>query len=203
MIDIFSVAEQTPHGEFFKFEKIGDQIQGTFIDAYETQDSYGNDQRVVVLKDSNDKVWNIGIRIGTVFHKESLPMILGEIIGFRYDRDVPSKVKKGTNAKVINIYRDPSVIDQRWLAERAERRKDIESVGERVDTEEEVTSDVTGGDDDDPSVVAIRTLAMTKGLTTEDQSVEEQDEAIQEYAGMEYGEENNTKIIIKLSSLSL
>ena len=54
-IDIFDAAPPL-QGEFFKFQVVGDKVQGTYIDYQEGLDGYNNEQAIYVLKDAEAKV---------------------------------------------------------------------------------------------------------------------------------------------------
>lgn len=117
-INIFDSAARQK-GEFKKFDAVGDSIQGTYIDAYEAVDSYNNEQLVVVLKDKEGKIWNVGIRKkSTILMDRMKPIKFGQIIGFRFEEERPSKAMPGRMAKIINVYHDPKFVDEVWLAEK-------------------------------------------------------------------------------------
>ena len=117
MPDIFdSVGPQG--GEFIKFVNVGDSVQGTYIDSYESTDGFGNQQMVYVLKDSNGKIWNVGIKMSTEFVISKMKEAnYGYIVGFRFDGTKESKRYPGKTAKLVNPYFDSKFVDHAWLAE--------------------------------------------------------------------------------------
>ena len=117
MPDIFdSVGPQ--NGEFVKFQNVGDAVQGTYIDSYESTDGFGNQQMVYVLKDSNGKIWNVGIKMSTEFVISKMKEAnYGYIVGFRFDGTKESKRYPGKTAKLVNPYFDSKFVDHAWLAE--------------------------------------------------------------------------------------
>lgn len=118
-INIFSSAKPQS-GEFFKFKNVGDAIQGTYIDQREGIDGFQNPQIIYVLADASGKVWNLGFRkTANITHEKMASVRFGQIIGFKFDEEKPSKRTPGTKIKIINIYSDPKVVDQAWLNQRS------------------------------------------------------------------------------------
>jgi hypothetical protein len=114
-IDIFSSAKPQG-GEFFKFQNVGDSIQGTYIDVRVGTDSFGNQQTIYVLQDSTGKVWNLGFRQSSmIIHERMAGIHFGQIVGFRFDEHRESKKNPGTKAKIIRIYADSKMLDHEWL----------------------------------------------------------------------------------------
>jgi hypothetical protein len=105
MTNIFD--EAAPRGEFKKFQNIGDEIQGTYIDKHEGTDGYGNQQMIYVLKDSDQKVWNVAFRkTNTIMNEQMNNVHFGQIIGFRFEEIRPSKKEGSRDAKIIRLYAD-------------------------------------------------------------------------------------------------
>lgn len=216
-------------GEFKKWEKISDEVQGTYIDTRDGVDTYGNDQRIYVLRDKEGKVWNVAFKkTNTVILDRMEGVRLGQIIGFRYEEDRPSKAMPGTTAKIIRIYQSPSIVDRAWLAEQEEIKKtfgtvDVGTNGQSFDaplqpqpttvddTSEavapgtpEATVDVTAPAEEvsteQTPLQAIRSLAVTQRLNTADMPEAEQDASIVNFAGISLVKDNYTDIIIKLTN---
>ena len=211
------------NGEFFKFKNVGDSVQGTYIDVRNGVDSFGNQQTIYVLQDSNGKVWNLGFReTASVIHERMKGIRFGQIVGFRYDEERDSKRKPGTKVKIIRIYADPKFVDHEWL----EHEKEIEKnyIKPLAPVSEEINpNDVFGDEEEEFKVPAnataetgalptqkqdkpkneaidsIRNLAKTKGLTNETMTEEEADNVIEKYTGLKLEEANLTKIIISLT----
>ncbi len=117
-VDIFeSSVPQT--GEFKKWVKIGDAVQGTYIGVNEGVDSYGNEQMIYTLKDRDGKIWNIGIKktVGVVVDRMSNAKF-GYIVGFRYEEDRVGKKPGLQPAKIVRVYYDSLIIDKEWVAQR-------------------------------------------------------------------------------------
>lgn len=212
-INIFKSGSQPQRGEFFKFAEIGDEIQGTYIDLQTGVDSYGNQQNIYVLKASDGKIWSVGVRLQNTILISDIDKRAkyGQIIGFRYDRSVPSKKMPGKYAKVINLYADPRCIDKAWMEEQKkldmeygvtqgpEEISNNEFATPQAATPLETNMPAPAKKQKNDAIEAIRNLAKTKGLTGDSMSALEADTAIEKYTGLELSEANLTKIIIALT----
>ena len=214
-VNIFDNENAQPlSGEFFSFNKIGDAIQGTYVDQRKGTDTFGNEQNIYVLIDDQDKVWNCGFRIssvtGQIIAERMAAAEKGVIVGFRFDSEKPSKVKPGVMAKVINVYFDPKVIDSEWMTKRKQSEAKQLADGEINDadipfgapadaTPVTGSAPTTDAKPQNAAIDAIRQLARTKGLTSEDQDEAAADAVIESYTGLSLTEENLTKIIIALT----
>ena len=220
-IDIFQLTK--PRGEFFKFQKVGDQIQGTYIDSFESMDGYGNEQIVYVLLDANKKVWNVGMKKKIVNIIEKMSHVkYGQIVGFTFTglgKESMVNGMKRNPTKFYGVVSDPRVVDHEWLKEQedlysrfgastAEDNKsdiDLNKVSFSVPEDAGPIQQNLPKTKAEPAVaaneavVAIRNLAKTKGLTTEAMTDDEADKTISAYTGLPLIEENLTKIIIALT----
>ena len=117
-IDIFTSAIPQA-GEFKKWLKIGDSVQGTYINAREGVDGYGNEQMIYVLKDRDGKIWNIGVKktVGVVIERMQGAKF-GYVVGFRYEEDRPAKQVGAQPAKIVRVYYDSLIVDKDWIAQR-------------------------------------------------------------------------------------
>ena len=73
-VNIFDEAPNLK-GEFKKWTKVGDSLQGTFVDVYDAIDTYNNPQKVFVLIDSEGKTWNVGFRLTNVVVLERMEKV--------------------------------------------------------------------------------------------------------------------------------
>lgn len=220
-MNIFDVA-QPQAGEFFRFVKVGDSVQGTYIDSRQAIDSFNFPQTIYVIKDKDGKIWNLGFRdTSTIIHDRMKQIRKGQIVGFRFDEERDSKKNPAIKAKIIRIYADPKAVDQVWLAEQKEIEKnfpsspivgtahtdaaDVGNVDEELgfnqlgDEETGDLSSVSVEPETNEAFNAVRTLAKTKGLVKETDSDVIANVLIEQYAGLELKEENLTKIIIALT----
>ena len=226
-INIFDEAKP---GTFFKFEKVGDAIQGTYIGKSKGKSKF-NDQIIYIIQDKSGNVWNIGFPVNRgIVHERMNSILFGQIVGFRLDEMRPTD--KGNDAKIIRIYADPKFIDKEWLKSQRELGVDpnngshsspVNPVGEEEDAEPkdpqlfngqpffvapEDANPSTGGlpkTEEKPkndAIDAIRNLAVTKGLVTSTMPQEAMDETIEQYTGLKMEEANLTKIIIKLTGFT-
>lgn len=221
-INIFDSA--TPqNGEFFAFKKVGDAVQGTYIDKKTGIDGYNNPQTIYVIKDADGKIWNIGFKdTSTIIHERMNGIHMGQIVGFKYDEERESKKNPGLNkAKIIRVYADPKFVDTVWLDEQkrlaelfgnapkhSQATHTVDEIVEEVDEDKPPFNSTVGSNgalqvdskSRDDAFTTLRQLAMTKGLINEIMSDSEADEAIALYAGMPMTEENLTKLIMKVVS---
>ena len=227
-INIFDSAARQK-GEFKKFDTVGDSIQGTYIDAYEAVDSYNNDQLVVVLKDKDAKIWNVGIRKkSTILMDRMKPIKFGQIIGFRFEEERPSKAMPGRMAKIINVYHDPKFVDEVWIAEKKKQDEmfggitsapsftpeapayapttapEASPVAGAVPASTTVNAGTTDGTLAATSSVVqeqARKIAVSIGLAPESATAEVVDEKIFEATGLKVSEADPSELITKLATL--
>jgi hypothetical protein len=204
-LDVFSMG-MPQKGNFFYFKEVGDQIKGTYVDMYEGVDSFNNEQYIYIIKDDKGEFWRIGFRkSNSVMHDEMSKKSFGDIIGLRYEEDRPSKKYKGKTAKIIRVYpyHKKGPVDEAWLAERG-----MPTSAPAADVEEEIRPVSTGvvqeqQEDifaEEDSFDAVRNLAKTKGLVTDQMTKEEANAAIIAYTKLPMVEENMASIIISLTS---
>jgi len=90
---------------WFKFDKIGARVMGIvteIFDAPSTNPIYP-DQRVFVLQQEDGSMINATIKKTSKFLMEkTADVVVGDTIGFSYDKDIPAKVKGFNPAKSIN-----------------------------------------------------------------------------------------------------
>lgn len=209
-------------GEFKKWDKVGAEVQGTYVDVREGVDGYGNDQMIYVLKDKEDHIWNVAFKkTNTIIIDRMSGARLGMIVGFRFEEERPSKKVEGVNAKIIRVYYSVNIVDKEWLEEQKKIQEQFGGPAETIAPPTPKTStpegpvpttvtDATpvqpgapeapaGTPPADGPLQAVRDLAITQGLTTAEQSVEDQDKTIVKFVGTPLVEENLTDTIIKLT----
>jgi hypothetical protein len=111
-----NIFDEAKPGAFFKFEKVGDAVQGTYIGKMRGRSKFNNGESTIiyVLQDKNKNVWNISfVESKTVVHERMKDIFFGQIVGFRFDEERASQL--GNPAKIIKIYADPKFIDQGWI----------------------------------------------------------------------------------------
>lgn len=214
-VNIFEKASPNS-GEFFKFKNVGDSIQGTYINKSEGVDSFNNTQLIYAVKDSEGKVWNVAFRKEAAFVNERMEGIrFGQIVGFRFDEERDSKKMPGKKAKIIRIYADEQFVDQDWI----NARKNLDSCSGQEETsveESEIEAAMNDAfkapadavaasgvlpeeDKKNNALEAVRQLARTKGITSSELPIQEQDNLIVAFSGLPLTEENLTQVIIKIT----
>lgn len=227
---IFDNAASTERGEFFKFVTAGDKISGTYIEVFDNIDGFNNEQRVYVLKDSDGKIWNVGIKKWNRGILETMEkQRLGQIIGFTYVGDKESK-KSHRMFKDIKVSADARFYDKAWLQQQQDIVKAFEGLpkpsevvpGKVDNLQNDVdaaplqdavplktgivhsntgpVTDVDQGTMTMDSLLAVRSLARSKGLTNDSMSDSGCDKAIFAYTQLPYAQENLTAIIVKISA---
>jgi hypothetical protein len=91
---------------WFKFEKIGDAIKGTLV-GKRKQEGEGDfpDQIIYELNTEDGDFVNVGFSVnkkGT--HERMRNVKFGQIVGFKYEADIPAKTKGYAAAKAIGVY---------------------------------------------------------------------------------------------------
>lgn len=139
---------------WMSFKKIGDKIEGTLIARRTVLNQLsGKDQIIYELKCPKDteilvngeknlsmfeEYWNVGGKPGIDMLMKRVK--LGQIVGFEFIEERPSK-QSGMNAlKVIQVYANPTIVDEEWIKSQDEIS---------VDPEDE---DVFGKDKDEEEV---------------------------------------------------
>lgn len=205
-VDIFKSTSAAPqNGEFFKFTKIGDGIQGTYVDRREGKDGYQNDQVIYVLKDKEGKLWNAAFRASSiVIHERMKNVKLGQIVGFKYDSDgtVKRGPKAGTTFRIINPYADPKLIDKEWLAEHPDATLSVLVTStDSSDVSPVEVSTPQESEIEEASLKTIIDLARSKGLGFDASDTDREiAQAVQDFTELELTDENVPKIIIKLTT---
>lgn len=105
--DIFN-DENVPESNWFKFEKVGDKIQGVLAEnPYIKEDKSGEygDQKVFPIQTADGDVVNVGIRVDKDFVIQRTNKVRrGDKIGFLFKEEIPAKQKGYSPAKSIVPY---------------------------------------------------------------------------------------------------
>lgn len=114
-IDIFKDGKEISY-TWATFKDIGDSFQGTYIGKSKAIDSYSNPQTVYELLQKGGGVIRVGFRdTKTPIHDRMNNIRFGQIVGFKYTEDVPSKEKGRSPMKNIRIFADAKLVDEAWL----------------------------------------------------------------------------------------
>ena len=111
--DIFD-EENMIKGNWAKFEKIGDNISGTYISKRTSFNQLkGEDQNIYELLTEEGEIWNVGSK--AAIDEQMRHVKLGQIVGFKYIAE--GKTRPGFNpAKIIKVFARPDLVDKEWLA---------------------------------------------------------------------------------------
>lgn len=86
---------------WFKFENIGDAIGGEVVDMFFQPDNGNGAQRVFTLKRTNGEIWNVGLKWNSHTQSRTDQVQIGDMLGLRFDKEIPPKVKGHSPAKSI------------------------------------------------------------------------------------------------------
>lgn len=98
--------ENKPESNWFKFEKVGDTIMGYLVEVKDKEgDGDFPPQRVFTLKTKEGDLINVGISLKKDYIiGRANSAKLGDILGFKFEKEIPPS-KKGFNAaKSIEVY---------------------------------------------------------------------------------------------------
>lgn len=123
-MSIFS-EENKAGNKWFKFTNVGDRIEGTLISINVRQNKLsGLDQTVYELLDEDGQVWNIGSKPAIDRNLNRVrPVQLGQIIGFEFASEIPSKETGKSPTKIITVYANPNIVNEKWLKEYQEAKQ--------------------------------------------------------------------------------
>ena len=114
---------------YFKFERPGDAIEGTFVNLIKDRPSKNPGwpmQDLVGIKIANGEIWYASVKHTNIKMLETVRGLkLGQIIGFKFLENRPSK-SGGNDFKLIHLAQDPSIVDQAWLNEQEANRQKIQ-----------------------------------------------------------------------------
>lgn len=217
-IDIFSSVASTTGGDFFSFKEVGDSIQGTYINVRESVDSFGNTQFLYIIKDKNNKIWNVAFRkTNNVINEQMMAVKFGQIIGFKLSEKRPSTKTPGGFMKIIDVHQDLRIVDDEWLNMRGNisqnmsntnnvQEEDVPDFGDNKRIEQTfdalTTQPVQPPSKEKVAIEAILSLAKNKGLVGEGMSIDDMSKAIEAHTGLSLTSENLTQIILKITSFT-
>ena len=210
MPSIFDNPDNRMSNKSFKWEKIGDKLEGTLVGKRSVIIQDNNDNNVEKLiyeiKTPDGEFWNVWDKPSIRTQMERVK--LGQIIGFEFVEERPNKRNPGLNkAKIIQVWSNAKIVDEGWIKEHREEAIDESTV---ID---EPTSDESGVDSlvSDPNAFSpneetspvdlreeINKLAMLKlGITI----ISDIPVKVMERTGIAYIEENFPRILEALKQL--
>ena len=95
-----------PKSNWFKFEKVGDKVVGTYMEKYEKKGAEGfQDQIVYVLETPEGDIVSVGIKALNDFINLKLNKArAGDRMGFLFEKEIPATSKGKQPAKSIKPY---------------------------------------------------------------------------------------------------
>jgi len=109
--DLFNETNEVQNN-WFKFEKIGDTIQGILLSTTEREPEGVYPGQMVYELETNEGVINVPISVNKVWVISAMKRAkLGQLVGFKYDSDFQSdemKKNKLQPAKTIKVFMDKS-----------------------------------------------------------------------------------------------
>ena len=120
----FFSEDNVPESNWFKFEKVGDAVRGTLI-AVSEKPASGQfaAQKVYELLLKDGDTMNVGISVKKDFIIQKMKKaIVGQLVGFRFEKEIPSTTKGFNATKSIMPYvitdkkTGQPVLDEDWLA---------------------------------------------------------------------------------------
>ena len=145
---------------------------------------------------------------------------LGQIVGFKFEKKIPSKSKPGSMTHIISPFADPKFVDAKWLEEQAKIEREARSILGNLPTATTPDNFMAGIEEEEanaaaaPAAVpatastaekndgleAVRTLAVTKKIVAEGTAPEAIDAKVAEVTGLPVTVENLVPIIVKLTT---
>lgn len=103
-------------GNWFKTDVIGNKLEGTLIGRRSAINSLsGKEQTIYEILTKDGEFYNVGGKPGIDVQMRHVK--LGQIVGFEYIKEVPSKTPGMNATKVVQVYANPSIVDEKWLKE--------------------------------------------------------------------------------------
>jgi len=190
-------------GNWFKFENVGDKIQGTFVGKRQVMNQLsGQNQWIYEIMTEEGEYWNIGGKPAIDTQMRRIPF--GQIVEFRYIEERPSK-KAGMNAaKIIGVYTSKDAVNKEWLQGQEQSNMAAAEGGEEVDVEEvakQFGGKVVDETPEDDKVKQIKELAVQKLGVAANATDEQLKATVQEKTGLAYIDTNLDNILEKLRTM--
>jgi hypothetical protein len=105
MSDLFK-SENKAKSNWFQFNKVGDSVSGVLI-GKRHQDGVAPypDQEVYELRQADGSVVNVGMSVNKRYVLDRMRNVkMGQEVGFKFEKEIPSKTKGMQAAKSIEVY---------------------------------------------------------------------------------------------------
>jgi len=119
MNSIFDNPNNKVKSSWWQKNSVGDKIEGTLINKRtQLNQLSGKDQNIYELKLPNGEYWNVG---GSIAIDAQMRQVrLGQIVGFEYIEERPSKKPGMSPTKVVQVWADTKLVDEEWIGEQEE-----------------------------------------------------------------------------------
>jgi hypothetical protein len=199
-VNIFEAVPEPERLNYFKFEKIGDGIQGTYIARNDDSiNSYGSPQTLVALKTADGEEITVSIRHSKIGLLKILDQVtFGQIIGFQFTGEKPNPNKNPT--KFIRLAHDPEIVDADWIKEQGGKTAATPTkvkVGAPSAANIASTPDAVPSDNEE-KIKQVITLAKAKLGAEDEESVKAK---IMEKTGLAFINANLDLILERLNAL--
>ena len=171
MPSIFDNPDNRMSNKSFKWEKIGDKLEGTLVGKRSVIIQDNNDNNVEKLiyeiKTPDGEFWNVWDKPSIRTQMERVK--LGQIIGFEFVEERPNKRNPGLNkAKIIQVWSNAKIVDEEWIKEHREEAIDESAVTDESTSDESAIDSLIGTpgsffpDEETPLKEQIDRLTMEK-----------------------------------------
>ena len=171
MPSIFDDQNNKMSNKSFKWEKIGDKLEGTLVGKRSViiQDNNGNNVEKLIyeIKTPDGEFWNVWDKPSIRTQMERVK--LGQIIGFEFVEERPNKKNPGLNkAKIIQVWSNAKMVDEEWIKEHQEESADESVVIDKSTPDESAVDSLIGTpgsffpDEETPLKEQIDRLTMEK-----------------------------------------
>ena len=171
MPSIFDNPDNRMANKSFKWEKIGDKLEGTLVGKRSViiQDNNGNNVEKLIyeIKTPDGEFWNVWDKPSIRMQVERVK--LGQIIGFEFVEERPNKRNPGLNkAKIIQVWSNAKIVDEEWIKEHREEAIDESAITDESTSDESAIDSLIGTpgsffpDEETPLKEQIDRLTMEK-----------------------------------------
>lgn len=113
---------------WFKFEKVGDELVGTLISKHSCLNQLTDkDQIIYEIMDKNGDCWNVGGKAGIDAQMKNIK--IGQIISLWFKEEKPSQKKGYHPTKIIKVLTKGTMNDE-WIAQKKAESEEQASIGD-------------------------------------------------------------------------
>lgn len=149
MASIFDESNKV-EGNWMKFRKIGDYIEGTLVGRREVPSQFSSGNQIIyelkvtdVVRDGQGEdvetgdLWNVGGKFG--IDQQMKTVRVGQVIGMKFESTKKNPRPGFNDTKIIQIYANKDIVDEQWLQEQevAEAAEEEGTAAEQLDAKME------------------------------------------------------------------